>query len=65
MLDEVDDGCYDSSDENLEDIPEDDLNIDGDTYENVDKDMQSTYFSWSVSIAWIIYVAACNFLYKT
>lgn len=37
MLDEVDDGCYDFLDENLEDILEDDLNIDGDIYENVDK----------------------------
>lgn len=50
MLDEVDDGCYDSSDENLEDIPEDDLNIDGDTYENVDKDSQPIFPGASVSL---------------
>lgn len=37
MLDEVDIGCYDFLDENLEDILEDDINIDGDN-ENVDKD---------------------------
>lgn len=49
MLDEVDTGCYDSSDENLEDIPEDDINIDGDN-ENVDKDSQPIFPGASVSL---------------
>lgn len=45
----MDDGSYDSSDDNLEDIPEDDLNIGSDN-ENVDKDSQPIFPGASISI---------------
>lgn len=63
MFNEVDDGSYGSSDDNLEDIPEDDQNIDGDN-ENVDKDSQPIFPGASISIGSFMLLLAI-FLYKT
>lgn len=49
MLNDVNDGSYDSSDDNLEDIPEEDLNIDSDN-ENVDRGSQPIFPGASISI---------------